>query len=96
MHQPLPSRIVLLSGHDDQEVLVKQVLADDPAIQCHWAKGPGPRTTLKILIDPNQVKPGTLQSAVHVQLLKPEAEQLTIPVTCTVRVLVLSSSIWPR
>jgi hypothetical protein len=83
--QPVPSRIVLLSGQDDQEVLVKEVVADDPAIQCHWARGPGPRTTLKILIDPGLVKPGTLQSAVHVRLLKPADEQLSIPVTCTVR-----------
>jgi len=83
--QPLPSRIVMLSGHDDQDVLVQEVVADNPAIQCHWAKGPGTMTTLKILIDPKQVSAGTLQSAVHVQLLKPAPEQLTIPVTCTVR-----------
>ena len=57
---------------------------DDPAIRCQWTKGPGNMTTVKILVDPLLVPSGNLKSAVHVQLLKPTAEPLTIPVTCTI------------
>jgi Protein of unknown function (DUF1573) len=80
--QPLPSRLVVLSGADDQEVVVEGVEAGDPAIRCQWARGPGKRSTLKIVIDPDQVHSGSLSSAVKVLLSKPAGEQVTIPVRC--------------
>jgi hypothetical protein len=49
--EPLPSRIVLLAAEDGREVVVERVAADDPAIRCTWAKGPGPRATLRIRVD---------------------------------------------
>jgi len=80
--QPLPSRLVVLSGADDQEVVVEGVEAGDPAIRCQWARGPGKRSTLKIVVDPAQVQSGSLTSAVNVLLSKPAGEHVTIPVHC--------------
>jgi hypothetical protein len=78
--QPLPSRIVLLSSPDGQEVRVERVEADDPAIHCQWAKGPGPRTTLKVQIDSTRLGSTGLRSAVHVHLQQPAPQTLTLPV----------------
>jgi Protein of unknown function (DUF1573) len=80
--QPLPSRLVVLSGADDQEVVVERVESSDPAVHCQFAQGPGTRSTLKILVDPAQVRSGTLKSTVNVQLSKPAGEHVSIPVSC--------------
>ncbi len=80
--QPLPSRVVLLSGLNDEEVVVAGIKADDPAIRCQWAQGPGTQATLKISMDPSRQRSGSLHSAVHIQLSKPAGEEVTIPVKC--------------
>ncbi len=76
----IPARIVLLSGADDQVVEVSKVEADNPAIQCRWAQGPGAMTTLKIQFDPGQMEK-TFQGRVQVFLSKPEGDQISIPVS---------------
>jgi Protein of unknown function (DUF1573) len=83
VNEPLESRLVILSATDDQEVVVGSVKADDPAIRCQWAAGPGPRSTVRIMVDPTRVRAGSLKSAVHIQLSKPAGEQVTVPVTCS-------------
>jgi hypothetical protein len=83
--QPLPSRIVLLSCAGDEEVAVERVEADDPAVRCQWAKGPGPRATLKIQVDHTHVAPSSLHSTVRVHVVKPAPQAVTVPVMCTVR-----------
>ena len=83
--QPLPARIVLLSAAENQEVVVERIEADDPAISCQWAKGPGSRITLKVRVERAKIGPGGLQSAVHVHLAKPSSQTVTIPVSCTLR-----------
>jgi hypothetical protein len=83
--QALPSRIVLLSAGDDRPVLVERVVADDPAIECHWAPGPGPRATLKIRVDRSRVAGGAVRGTVRVDLAGPAPQMLLIPVTCTLR-----------
>ena len=65
--QPLPSRVVLLSGLNDEEVVVAGIKADDPAIRCQWAQGPGTQATLKISMDPSRQRSGSLHGAVHIQ-----------------------------
>jgi hypothetical protein len=82
---PLPARIVLLGTADEQEVRVEKVEADDPAITCQWAAGPGPRATLKIRIDRARISGDTLNSTVHVRLSRPAPQTLTIPVSCSLR-----------
>jgi hypothetical protein len=83
--QPLPSRIVLLSAADDEEVKIDRVECEDAAIECRWAQGPGHRATLKIRIDPSRRKGDTLQSAVHVYLRQPAKQTITVPVNCSPR-----------
>jgi hypothetical protein len=83
--QPLPSRIVLLSAADDEEVKIDRVECEDAAIHCNWAQGPGHRATLKIRIDRARLKDDTLRSAVHVHLSRPGQQTITIPVSCSPR-----------
>jgi hypothetical protein len=83
--QPLPSRIVLLGSADDQVVEVDRVEADDPAVRCQWAKGPGRRTTLKVQVDHTRISGQAFRSVVHVHLRQPGTQTLTIPVQCDLR-----------
>jgi hypothetical protein len=83
--QPLPSRIVLLSRADGGEVVVEGVETDDPAIECRWAAGPGPRATLKVRVDRARLSGGVLHSAVRIRLRQPAPQTLVVPVTCTLR-----------
>lgn len=82
---PLPARIVLLAASGDREVVVERVEADDPAISCTWAPGPGPRVTLKVRAERARIKAPSLQSAIRVFLRKPAVQTVTIPVSCTLR-----------
>jgi hypothetical protein len=82
--QPLPARMVLLRDNSGQQVVIDQVMVDDPAITCAWAQGPNNMVTLKVRVDRSQIQGNTLRSAVHVRILKPVAETLTIPVNCTI------------
>jgi hypothetical protein len=66
-------------------VKVERVEADDPAIECRWAAGPGPRATLKVRVDSSRIAGGTLHSAVRVHLGGPTPQTLVVPVSCTVR-----------
>jgi hypothetical protein len=83
--QPLPSRIVLLSSADGQAVVVERVEADDPAVECRWAAGPGPRVTLRIRADRARLAGDSLHSAVRIHLGSPTPQTLVVPVSCTIR-----------
>jgi hypothetical protein len=78
--KPLPSQLVRLRDARGQVVEVGRIIADHPAVRCHWAKGPGPMATLKISVDHKRLSNGRLQSAVHVHISKPVRETVTIPV----------------
>jgi hypothetical protein len=82
---PLPSRVVLLRGSDDLDVEVDRVEADDPAVFCTRAKGPGNMATLRVKIDGSRVGADGLHTAIHVYLARPKGEQVTIPVHCSAR-----------
>ena len=82
---PLPSRLVQLAGADGRPVVVERVVAEDPAVQCRWAPGPGPRATLKVQVDRARVPGAVLRSAVHVHFGGPTPQALTIPVICTLK-----------
>jgi hypothetical protein len=83
--QAAPSRVVLLRGGDGgEEVKVERVEADNPALHCRWAAGPGKMATLRVSVDHTQVK-DTLSSAVRIYVSKPTAVVVTIPVTCRTR-----------
>jgi hypothetical protein len=82
--QPFPSRIVLIRDEHGRSVHIDQILADDPALICHWAPGPSAMATLRIRAERRLMAGESLRSAVHVQIDQPVAETVTIPVTCTV------------
>ena len=82
---PLPSRIVLLDSADGRPVAVERVEADDPAVQCRWAPGPGSRATLKVQVERARIPGAVLQTTVRVHLSGPTPQTLTVPLTCTVR-----------
>jgi hypothetical protein len=78
--EPLPSRIVLLSSADGQEVSVERIESEDPAIRCQWAKGPGSRVTLKIQVDHTRLGSASMKSAIRVHLDHPVPQTVTLPV----------------
>jgi hypothetical protein len=83
--EPLPAHIVLLSAPGDQEVAIEHIECDNPAVQCHWASGPGNRATLKFRIDAARLRGNALRTEVRVHLTRPTLQTVTIPVTCTLR-----------
>ena len=61
-----------------------EMLADDPALACRWAKGPGKMATLRVGVDAARVK-DVLRGSVRVHVGGPSPSVVTIPVVCTVR-----------
>jgi hypothetical protein len=82
--EPLPSPVVLLRDQQQQPIVVEKVMADDPAISCRWASGPGPMATLRIRVERQRLREGHLQSVIHVYLSSPVQETISIPVMCRV------------
>jgi hypothetical protein len=81
--QPVPSRIVLIRDVENEPVAVERVTADDPAVVCQWAQGPGNGATVKIYVDRSKVTGQALRSTVQVHVSRPVQETVTIPVSCT-------------
>jgi len=80
--QSLPARIVQVRDPQDRPVLIESVTADDPAVTCRWAPGPGNAATLRIQVDRGRIHGDHFQTAVHVRTRSPQSEGITIPVTC--------------
>jgi hypothetical protein len=78
------SRVVLLRGEGEQEVIVDRIETDSAALACRWAAGPGKMATLKVSVDGAKVVE-TLKGTVRVHIRKPSPTTVTIPVVCTVR-----------
>ena len=82
-NQPWPSSLVRLRGPDVEAVQIERVDADHPAIHCLWAAGPNNMATVKIAFDRDKIEGDTLHSAIHVYVIRPVLQVLTIPVNCT-------------
>jgi hypothetical protein len=82
--QPFPSRIFLIRDNQNQKIVIDEVLADDPAVTCRWAGGPGLLATVKIQVDRAKLSGKSLQTAVHVHVREPVREVVSIPVTCVI------------
>jgi hypothetical protein len=80
---PLPARIVLLGSGDGSAVLVERVEPAHPAIRCTFAAGPGPRSTLRVLVERDGLPPGRFESGVRVHLRQPPGEVVIVPVSVT-------------
>jgi hypothetical protein len=76
------SRIVLLRSGDNRPVQIAKVAADDAAVSCTWAAGPGNMTTIKVRLDAKALRPEGLRSVIHVEINQPMQQSLTIPLEC--------------
>jgi hypothetical protein len=76
--QASPARLIRLWDAQDEAIEIAKVWADDPALSCTAASGPGHHATLKIQVDSQRLSAG--QSAVHIELRRPVQETITIPV----------------
>lgn len=84
--QPLPSLIVLLRDAEEQAVVVEDVTADDPAVVCRWAQGPGAMATLKIQVNEAERRGRDhIESLIHVRVKTPAGAALTVPVEVLLR-----------
>jgi hypothetical protein len=77
----LPARMLLIRDRENQDVELESATADNPAITCRWAKGPGVMSTLKIQYDTQISSIPKLQTTIRVQVAKPTREVIVIPVT---------------
>jgi hypothetical protein len=80
----LPAQLVRVRDRQDEPVVVARVVADDPALVCHWAAGPDHLATVKIQVDATRLGGRRLDSAIHIETISPVRETLTLPVTCTI------------
>jgi hypothetical protein len=82
---PLPVRMIYIRDNQDGKVLIKSVVADEPAVTCRWAPGPNNLATVKIQVDGRQLHGGELQCVVHIQTASPPAEVISIPVHINIK-----------
>ncbi len=82
--QPAPSRVVLLRGAGEGEVVVDRIEVDNPALQCRWVAGPGKMATLRVSVNQGSIV-DVLRGTVRVHVSKPSVATIAIPVVCTVR-----------
>jgi hypothetical protein len=80
--QALPSRLLRLRDRQDEQVMVEQITADDPAIACQWAPGPDKQATVKVRIDAARLTGDRLDSAIRITLGQPVRETIVVPVRC--------------
>lgn len=78
--EPIPSRIVLLRDAQGEAVIVEKVTIDDPALQCHWAAGPGSMATVKVQVDAAQLQGRAVKSVLRVQIRQPVPQTIEVPV----------------
>jgi hypothetical protein len=83
--EALPARVVLLGTGSDEAVEIDRVVPSHACLSCTWASGPGPRATLRIVVDRAALKPGELDGSVEVHLKKPAGGVVTVPVRCVTR-----------
>ncbi len=75
------SRLLLLRPIDDQEIEVTKLNCFEPGIRAEWSRGPGGLVSIKVTIETTARKEG--ESTLTVELAKPVAQTLTIPVRWT-------------
>jgi len=77
----LYSTLIRLRPRADKAVAIDKVAADDPAVTCNWASGPGNHATLKIQVRTQY----PLDAKVRVHFRDAELELLVIPVQIQLR-----------
>jgi hypothetical protein len=72
------SQLVRFRASGDKTVRIEKAEADDPAIRCTWAPGPGDDATLKITADPAKAASGNARVTIHFRT--PADHSMVIPV----------------
>jgi hypothetical protein len=83
--QSFAAKLVRLWSAQDVAIEIGRIYADDAAVACTWAAGPGNQATVKICVDHTRLTSNQLQSAVHVDVRRPVVETITIPVTVEIK-----------
>jgi hypothetical protein len=76
---PLPAQLTVLRGGDERPVVVEAVTFTHPAFKATWVSGP--RATLRIAVDRDQLPDGGVQAAAEVKLSSPAERTIRIPLT---------------
>jgi hypothetical protein len=78
----IASRLVRLRSGMGQPVVIDRVEADHPSLTFRWAQGPGPDSTLRVSLDPQQVRKPGFRDEIRIHLRSPSGQTLTLPVSC--------------
>lgn len=74
------AKVLLLRDADGQPVAIDSVTADNPAISCSWASGPGSMATLKVRCASVSASADVLRTTLRIQVKEPVAQTLIVPV----------------
>jgi hypothetical protein len=76
---PLPAQLMVLRGDDERPVVVEGVTFTHPAFRATWVSGP--RATVRIVVDRDQLPDGGVQATAEVKLSSPAEKTVRIPLT---------------
>jgi hypothetical protein len=80
--QEVPSKVLALRSADSRDVVVEKIDADDAALACQWARGPGAMATVRVNIDRKRMQGNLLQTQIRIHVSQPADQTITVPVTC--------------
>jgi hypothetical protein len=80
--QPLASQLLRVRDASNEAVVIEEVTAASPAIQCRWAPGPDNFATVRVQVDRSGLGAAHLESTIRIRVAGPVQEMLTVPVTC--------------
>ena len=82
--QPVPAQIILLRDAEGQQVVVDQVMVENPALTATFAQGPNTMSTIKVQVDDKGLSGEGLRGSIQVHISQPASQVITIPLECTV------------
>jgi hypothetical protein len=80
--QAVASQLLRVRDAQNEPVVIEAVTADDPAIQCRWARGPDNFATVRVQMDRSGLTGSGLESAIHFRISSPIRQELSVPVHC--------------
>jgi hypothetical protein len=79
VQQALPAFRIFIRDGKGEKVTIDKVEADEPALLCRWASGPGEMATLKVQVNDKVFPSGQLHGAIRVHIAAPVDETIIIP-----------------
>ncbi|MGL4551492.1 MAG: hypothetical protein ACRC33_09920, partial [Gemmataceae bacterium] len=81
--EALPARLTVLHGSDGRPVVIEAVTFTHPAFRGTWVSGP--RATVRVTVDPDQLPDGGVEAAAEVRLSSPAERTVRVPLTVRLR-----------